>query len=262
MITAHHILTSIRLLEGSELNQQIAAEMRRAAKKKETTWKQRAIERSANIVASLGTSVAEMSDEELSAIPNIGKSSIELIRKIIADQSFKKVELDARTRYSRGQVKKTVAWINSFLKKAGVKFEICGSWRRGKSSVKDLDVVVTDNSFFEGLKDNKNVQKILWSGSKKISVLVQIADDPSIQIDFRHAEEESFGSMMLYFTGSKDFNLGMRAYAKKRGYKLNEYGLEKDGKVIASKSEEDIFKALGLDFVQPENRENFSLLKT
>ena len=76
-----------------------------------------------------------------------------------------------------------------------------------------------------------------------------------LDVDLRVVPEESFGAALNYFTGSKDHNVALRRIAMDKGYKLNEYGLFKGKKQIAGKSEEEIYKTLGLDYIEPELRE-------
>jgi len=68
-------------------------------------------------------------------------------------------------------------------------------------------------------------------------------------------KEEEWGAALLYFTGSKNFNIRMRNAAIAKGWKLNEYGLWDGDKLIAGKTEEEIFEALGWEFVEPTARE-------
>jgi DNA polymerase/3'-5' exonuclease PolX len=75
------------------------------------------------------------------------------------------------------------------------------------------------------------------------------------RIDIRFVTNDSFASALLYFTGSGEFNVKMRNIAKEKGYKLSEYGLfDKDDNKVKLKSEKAIFKFLGMDYVEPENR--------
>ena len=75
------------------------------------------------------------------------------------------------------------------------------------------------------------------------------------RIDIRFVTNDSFPSALLYFTGSGEFNVKMRNIAKEKGYKLSEYGLfDKDENKVKLKSEEAIFKFLGMEYVEPENR--------
>jgi DNA polymerase (family 10) len=78
-----------------------------------------------------------------------------------------------------------------------------------------------------------------------------------LDVDLRVVSEESFGAALAYFTGSKDHNIQMRELAIKKGWKLNEYGLfDKNEKMIAGRTEEEIYEALDLEWIPPEMREN------
>jgi DNA polymerase (family 10) len=96
------------------------------------------------------------------------------------------------------------------------------------------------------------VARILAKGPTKSSVTLDIGLDS----DLRVVEGAAYGAALNYFTGSKDHNIALREIAVKKGLKLNEYGLWKDKKRIAGRTEEEIYKALGLSFVPPEMREN------
>jgi DNA polymerase (family 10) len=82
-----------------------------------------------------------------------------------------------------------------------------------------------------------------------------------MDVDLRVVPKESYGAALLYFTGSKDHNVVLRSLALKKGYTLNEYGLyefkrAKKGKMVAGRTEEEVYKALGMQFIPPEMREN------
>lgn len=77
-----------------------------------------------------------------------------------------------------------------------------------------------------------------------------------LDADLRVVPSESFGAALMYFTGSKSHNIALRELAIKKGWKLNEYGLYEGDKIIAGKTEPEIYKALGLPYVEPELRED------
>jgi len=77
-----------------------------------------------------------------------------------------------------------------------------------------------------------------------------------MQVDLRILDEKSYGSALMYFTGSKDHNIALRKIAISKGYKLSEYGLFKGKQQIAGRTEQEVYKKLGVDFIQPEMREN------
>src|SRR5437867_321118 len=91
-------------------------------------------------------------------------------------------------------------------------------------------------------------------GKEPTKTMVKLKN--GMDMDLRVVERESFGAALCYFTGSKDHNVVLRRIAQEKDLKLNEYGLFRDSKRIAGKTEAEIYKALGLSFVPPEMREN------
>jgi DNA polymerase (family 10) len=137
--------------------------------------------------------------------------------------------------------------------------EPAGSLRRGRETVGDLDLLcIADDPeaairSFTGLPE---VARVLAAGQTKGSVLYQYASGQSLQVDLRVVPEESFGAAWQYFTGSKEHNIRLRELALKRGWSLNEYGLTEGQRIIASRTEEEIYAALGLPWIPPELRED------
>jgi DNA polymerase (family 10) len=132
----------------------------------------------------------------------------------------------------------------------------CGSLRRFRDTVADIDVLAaaTDpGAVMEAFVSLPLVRDVLAHGATKSSIIT--ASD--LQIDLRVVPAESLGAAILYFTGSKAHNIELRQRAIDRGWILNEYELADSatGEVIASRTEDEIYTALGLDFVPPELRE-------
>ena len=139
--------------------------------------------------------------------------------------------------------------------------EHAGSLRRGRETVGDLDLLCHADQgerVIKAFTQLPGVTKVLAAGGTKGSVLVEWSPGHEIQIDLRVVPEESFGAAWQYFTGSKEHNVRLRERAVKRGWSLNEYALSdaKTGKVIASREEEDIYRALDLPWIPPELRED------
>ncbi|PYV10832.1 MAG: DNA polymerase/3'-5' exonuclease PolX [Acidobacteria bacterium] len=130
-----------------------------------------------------------------------------------------------------------------------------GSLRRGRETVGDLDLLVTGRDH-QGIAHHfasfPGVAQILAKGEDKVSV--KLKND--MQVDIRLLERHSYGAALQYFTGSKEHNVALRDRAKRRGWKLSEYGLFEGNKVIASRDEKDIYEKLGLEWIPPELREN------
>ena len=129
--------------------------------------------------------------------------------------------------------------------------------RRKKETIGDLDILASSkkpNDVMDYFVEYSEVKRVLLKGSTKTSVLLN--DD--VQVDLRVVSDKSFGAALQYFTGSKEHNVKMRSIAIKRGYKLNEYGLfKKDTEdFVVGKDEEDVYKKLGLEYIEPELREN------
>lgn len=135
------------------------------------------------------------------------------------------------------------------------KIEVAGSLRRMKPTIGDIDILVTSTDhdkvgdYFTSMDD---VSEVLGRGKTKISVILK----NDLQADLRLIEEKSYGSALLYFTGSKDHNIELRKVALDKGYKLSEYGLFKNDKQIAGKTEIEVYDKLGMKFIPPELREN------
>lgn len=138
--------------------------------------------------------------------------------------------------------------------------EAAGSLRRKKETVGDIDILVASSTPKEVITSFVNlpiVDKVLMQGETKASILTK---EDLVQVDLRVVEEKSFGAALLYFTGSKDFNIKLRQVAIKEDYKVSEYGVFKVGKeketYLAGKTEEEVFLKLGMDYVEPELRED------
>mgnify|MGYP000713561241 CR=1 FL=1 len=139
---------------------------------------------------------------------------------------------------------------------AGVeKFAYAGSLRRCRETVRDIDILVVSRDpagVIGSFVKLEPVADILAKGTTKSAVRTR----EGIQVDCRVVEKKSFGAALLYFTGSKNFNIRLRQMAIKKGLKINEYGVFKGEKLVAGKSEEEIFRLLGMQYVEPELRED------
>ena len=133
--------------------------------------------------------------------------------------------------------------------------DIAGSARRKKETIGDVDILAISGSpsavmdFFINMDE---VASVYAHGETKSMVKLKSGMDA----DLRVVPKESYGAALQYFTGSKSHNIVLREIAIRKGYKLNEYGLFKGDKIIAGKSEEEIYSKLGLDYIEPEMRED------
>jgi DNA polymerase (family X) len=136
------------------------------------------------------------------------------------------------------------------------KIEIAGSFRRFKETVGDIDILIlSKRDVSDDILKHPRIKEVLAKGETKISFLYELSNNKLIQIDIRIVDEKSWGSALMYFTGSKEHNIQMRDLAIEKGYKLNEYGLFKDEMYIAGRSEEEVFEKLSIQYIPPEIRE-------
>ena len=151
-----------------------------------------------------------------------------------------------------------------FAKMVNTHYEIVGSYRRGAATSGDIDVIFTskDSNLLEplvrSLKASGIILEILSQGKSKSLLICALPGGRPRRVDFLYASPKEFPFSILYFTGSKGFNVGMRAYALKRGYSLNEHGCTRiDTKEYLEqefKDERAIFDFLGLKYKEPWER--------
>lgn len=142
--------------------------------------------------------------------------------------------------------------------KGAIHVEAAGSFRRRKETVGDVDVLIAvkkasielAESIHKAIAKLPIVERIVASGPTRIAFDLK----SGMRTDIRIVEEKQWGSALLYFTGSKEHNISLRRRAIDRGMKLSEYALFKNDKVVASKTEQDIYKALELPFIEPDKR--------
>lgn len=135
------------------------------------------------------------------------------------------------------------------------KIEIAGSYRRKQETIGDIDILVTCekcDDVMDKFIHYPQVERILSKGDTRSSVVLK----SGIQVDLRAVPQKSYGAALHYFTGSKAHNINIRKLAKQHGWKINEYGLFDGEKFLAGKTEKDIYKKLGLPYIEPELRAN------
>jgi DNA polymerase (family 10) len=163
-------------------------------------------------------------------------------------------------RFLVNQAEETAAKLIAYLQDLGKKIErvqAAGSLRRGKETVGDLDLLVLSthaDAVRAHMQAYADVTETLAAGENKVSVRLR----NGMQVDVRILEKESYGAALLYFTGSKPHNIALRGRAREKGWTLNEYALAtiRGGKRVAGKTEEEIYKKLGLAYIEPELRED------
>ena len=146
------------------------------------------------------------------------------------------------------------------------RYEIAGSIRRKKELIGDIDILVSApeekrKRIFDVFIKHSDVDHVIAVGETKASVVLK----NGINCDLRIVSDKEFPFALNYFTGSKEHNVEMRTLARNTGWSLNEYGFskiegsnfkKKSKRIPRCKNEEDIYKALGLDYIPPELREN------
>lgn len=188
---------------------------------------------------------------ELAGLPGFGeKTQTNILRGIAMMRKYQD-----RFLYSKALAAATPVY-DAVRELKGVKRHLIGgSLRRCKETIGDVDILVSaDDSdpIMDTFTTLPNVATVVGKGSTKSSVVLT----SGINVDLRVVKDEEFAFASHYFTGSKAHNTEIRARAKKRGYKLNEYGLFKGDKPTKCKDEEAIFEKLGLEYIPPELREN------
>jgi DNA polymerase (family X) len=191
---------------------------------------------------------------KLDGVKGFGKKRIENIRSVLKlnkDVSKRMALMDAQ-RLGNGI-------LEEILKIPGViKATLAGSLRRKKETVGDIDIIVTAErkkwkSIITRFVQLPQVGRVHASGETRASVLLK---ENYMQVDLRIVHEDEYGAALFYFTGSKEHNIKLRQMAKEKGWKLNEYGVFdiKTGNRLAGKTEEEIYRLFGFNFIPPEKR--------
>ncbi len=198
--------------------------------------------------------------EELERLARAGKiRNLENFGEKTEENILKSLEFlkSSGNRFILGYIMPDIRKIESDLGKLKEvkKIIVAGSVRRRKETIGDVDILIVSNKpapvmdFFVNMP---GVERVVAHGNTKSAVKLK----NGLDVDVRIVPEESYGAALNYFTGSKYHNIALREIAMKKGLKLNEYGLFKKNKMIAGKTEEEIYKKLGLDYIEPEMREN------
>jgi DNA polymerase (family X) len=204
--------------------------------------------------------VAKLASEgKLRALPRLSEKSEQKILKSI--ESYRQITGRFHLDTADEIAQKMIALLE---KLPGVdKVTPAGSLRRGRETVGDLDMLVTGkccsnqmqrDHVIEQIVNFPGILEVLAKGENKVSFKLR----SGMQVDVRLLPPDSFGAALQYFTGSKNHNVTLRQRALKQGYTLSEYGLVRmeDEKRVAEKTEEEIYKKLGLEWIPPELREN------
>ncbi|MFQ5831383.1 MAG: DNA polymerase/3'-5' exonuclease PolX [Candidatus Thorarchaeota archaeon] len=202
-------------------------------------------------VTDLDSLEAAIRDGKLEGLKGMGKKTIENITQGIS------IARSGLTRTLLADALIVAEDVVTYLKQLPEvkQVTIAGSLRRRRETIGDIDILADasdEETVMDAFTTAPGVADILARGPTKSSVRMS----NGLQIDLRIVPTKSFGAGLQYFTGSIDHNVKLRSIGVKKGLKLNEYGLFKGQKQIAGNDEEGIYKALGLDLIPPELRED------
>jgi DNA polymerase (family 10) len=189
---------------------------------------------------------------KLAKLGGVGPKLLEKIREGvaagIAGPTQSRMVLHEAEQYARALVE--------YLKEGGGidAIEVAGSFRRRRETIGDLDIVVScanPAAVMERFGRFSEVTHVASQGDTRSTVRLS----SGLQVDLRVVEPACFGAALQYFTGSQAHNIELRKIAQAKKLKLNEYGLYRGTKCIAGRTEEEVYAALGLDWIPPELRE-------
>ena len=209
-------------------------------------------------VASIADLEAAIAAGKLETLPRMGAKQIEKLKKGI--EEHKKNTGRFLIDDAEEAAEKLIAYLRRF---EGIEtITPAGSLRRGRETVGDLDILATGPACAEDKVQTAvdyvaaypPITDLIAKGQNKVSFRLR----NGLQVDVRLLPEGSYGAALQYFSGSKMHNVTIRQRALKRGYTLSEYALARveDGSFVAGATEEEIYAALGLDWIPPELREN------
>lgn len=221
---------------------------------------------------------------ELTAVSGLGAKNIKTLYQKLKIKNLKELETAARAgkirklthfgarseekilksleflkrnsgRFLLGDIEPVVEAIEGQLKKIpGVgKVITAGSYRRRQETVGDIDMLATARNpkkITDALAHLPLAAEILAHGPTKAMIRIKMG----VEVDLRVVPEESYGAALQYFTGDKTHNVALRKIAIAKGLKLNEYGVFRGKKQIAGRTEEDVYRALGIGWMDPELR--------
>jgi DNA polymerase (family 10) len=192
-----------------------------------------------------------IANHKISSLEGFGSKTETLIADGVTDRQV------INERHIRAHVAPYAEDLVKYLKAiSGVQqVQVCGSYRRWTETVGDLDFVVTAKkaeSVMEKMTNYSQISRIVSQGPTRMTVILK----QGIQVDVRVVPNKSYGAAVHYFTGSKAHVVALRKRAIERKLKVNEYGIFRGSKAIAGETEESVYKALGLEYVPPELREN------
>jgi len=209
-------------------------------------------------ISSIDQLAQAIEEGRLGGLPRMGEKQIEKLRRGIDDYRR------SAGRFRIDEAEEAAGRISAYLLAfEGIeKVAPAGSLRRGRETEGDLDLLVTGpacqpehtDAAIEYVAAYPGIQSMIAKGENKVSFYLS----NSLQVDVRLLPSASYGAALQYFTGSKAHNVSLRQRALKMGYTLSEWALARldDESTVAAATEEEIYAALGMDWMAPELREN------
>ena len=193
-----------------------------------------------------------LEDGSLAKLPGMGAKKVENIKRGL--ELYEKMSERIPLGLAYPLVREVIAEMEKVPAVRSI--SACGSFRRMKETVGDLDILCT-GSDGRGIVDHfvhlSGVTRVLAAGETKGSVIFH----DRYQVDLRVVPKESYGAALQYFTGSKQHNIHLRTIAKGLGLKISEYGVFRGSERVGGEEEEDVYRALGLPWIPPELREDW-----
>ena len=205
-------------------------------------------------VASLADLKKAASEGKIRELPGF---SVKTEQALLDELGRTKITEDGPERFKLAVAEQIVTPLYEELKKVKdvEDIAIAGSYRRRAETVGDVDILVAAEkspAVMDEFVRYDDVQKVLAEGGTKASVLLR----GGLQVDLRVVSKKSFGAALHYFTGSKSHNIAVRIMGVKRKLRINEYGVFRGKKMIAGRTEEGVYKQVGLPYIEPELRED------
>jgi len=202
-------------------------------------------------IASLGDLRGAAEQHRIARLKGFGEKSERSILKSVSEltQTEKRILWSDAKAYAQ-------ALVDHLRGATGMgQIDVAGSYRRRKETVGDLDVVVTcrrPSSMMDRLANFPETAAVLARGRTRMTVRLKTG----LQVDLRVVPDSSYGAALQYFTGSKAHSIHLRRRAQDRGLKLNEYGVFRERRCVAGRTEESVYRAVGLPWIPPELRED------
>jgi DNA polymerase beta len=215
---------------------------------------------------------------------SMGINNIEELKEAIKNKKIKsthhidvgiKYYYDFQQKIPRSNINIIKELLNNFIKKVdkNLVFEICGSYRRGALESGDIDVLISNPNYVNNINDQNYLKKIVKiltknnliidnltsEGNTKFMGVCKIDESPyAYRIDIRVVNYENYFAALIYFTGSKNFNVYLRNKALEHNYSLNEYSLTNmtNGEIKILNSEDEIFQLFNIPYLKPTERNN------